>query len=275
MLEIPESNHIARQLTQIIKGKKLKNVYANSSAHRFAFFFGDPNHYHSLLVNKTVDDIQAYGGLIEMSMNDTKLVFGDGVNIRYFEQGEQLPEKHQLHIEFEDLSSIICTVQMYGGMWAFVDGENDNFYYQVAKEKPSPLVGKFDITYFESLMLTVKENACVKAFLATEQRIPGLGNGVLQDILFNARINPKRKLKTLNEIENEKLFHSIKNTLIEMIEKGGRDTEKDIFSSYGDYRTILSKKTWKNPCINCGDDIVKQTYMGGTVYYCPTCQPIL
>jgi hypothetical protein len=28
----------------------------------------------------------------------------------------------------------------------------------------------------------------LKALLATEQRIPGLGNGVLQDILFKARM---------------------------------------------------------------------------------------
>lgn|GEM_PF-2077218 len=34
-------------------------------------------------------------------------------------------------------------------------------------------------------------NPCPKAFLATEQRIPGLGNGVLQDILWTARIHPK------------------------------------------------------------------------------------
>jgi formamidopyrimidine-DNA glycosylase len=38
-----------------------------------------------------------------------------------------------------------------------------------------------------------------KAFLATEQRIPGLGNGVAQDILFTAKIHSKRKMSTLSE----------------------------------------------------------------------------
>ncbi|MPN41800.1 Formamidopyrimidine-DNA glycosylase [bioreactor metagenome] len=65
------------------------------------------------------------------------------------------------------------------------------------------------------------EKLSVKALLATEQRIPGLGNGSLQDILFNARIHPKKKVTTLTDNEKEQLFYSIKATLQEMVDKGG------------------------------------------------------
>jgi formamidopyrimidine-DNA glycosylase len=41
----------------------------------------------------------------------------------------------------------------------------------------------------------------------------GLGNGVLQDILFNAGINPKRKMGTLTETEIDGLYRSIIDTL--------------------------------------------------------------
>ena len=61
----------------------------------------------------------------------------------------------------------------------------------------SPLGDGFDAAYFDRLVAGAKPNLSAKAFLATEQRIPGLGNGVLQDILFNARIHPKRKMATL------------------------------------------------------------------------------
>ena len=46
---------------------------------------------------------------------------------------------------------------------------------------------------------------------------------------------------------------------------------------YGDpagYRTLLSKKTVKDPCPNCGGAIVKEAYLGGAVYFCPSCQPL-
>lgn len=273
MLEIPECRTVAKQLNQTVKNKRILNVHANTSPHRFAFYFGNPDLYDGFLRGKTFGEAGAIGGMIEITVEDYKLVLGDGVNIRYFEQGDKIPPKHQLHIEFEDFSSVVCTVQMYGGMWAFKDGQNDNPYYLAAKEKPSPLTEQFDERYFMKLVEDTKQTISVKAFLATEQRIPGLGNGVLQDILFSAGINPKSKLNSLEEKEFVRLFHSIKQTIGDMTAAGGRDTEKDLFNVSGGYKTILSNKTVKNPCPSCGGTIIKQAYMGGNIYYCPKCQP--
>ena len=118
------------------------------------------------------------------------------------------------------------------------------------------------------------EKLSAKAFLATEQRILGVGNGVLQDILYHAGIHPKRKIKTLTEAEKDLLFASIKETLTEMINKGGRDTEKDLFGNFGGYTTRVSKNTVGKPCPVCGSIIEKETYMGGSIYYCNKCQGI-
>ena len=86
-------------------------------------------------------------------------------------------------------SMLVASVQMYGGMGAFLAGENDNPYYLIAQQKPSPLEEEFDADYFKRLISGRGiEKLSAKGFLATEQRIPGLGNGVLQDILYRARI---------------------------------------------------------------------------------------
>ncbi len=122
---------------------------------------------------------------------------------------------------------------------------------------------------FEKLFKEAKKSLSAKALLATEQRIPGVGNGVVQDILFNARIHPKRKVATLSEKEKSKLFHSLKDMLRAMTEAGGRDTQTDFFGNKGKYRTILSSNTWKEPCPVCGGTIIKEAYMGGSIYYCP------
>lgn len=271
MLEIPESHVISKQLNQTIKGKVIRNVSANSSPHGFAFYFGDPNNYHSILTGKVIEGAEAIAGQIEMKAENARVLFGDGTNIRYFRADKEIPKRHQLHIEFEDFSSIVCTVQMYGGLYAFLDGENDNPYYLVAKEKPSPLSDEFSEGYFHRLFQEAKQTLSAKAFLATEQRIPGLGNGVLQDILFTAKINPKSKLESLSK-NKEELYNSIKDTIQKMTLQGGRDTEKDLFGFPGGYKTIMSNKTLINPCPVCGNTIVKQAYMGGNVYYCPNCQ---
>ena len=103
---------------------------------------------------------------------------------------------------------------MYGGLWCFKEGDFENQYYFLAKEKLSPLSNEFDRTYFDSIISAPgNEKISTKALLATEQRIPGLGNGVLQDILYNARIHPKRKVNTFTDTDIENLYNSIKSTL--------------------------------------------------------------
>ena len=114
----------------------------------------------------------------------------------------------------------------------------------------------------------------MKAFLATEQRFPGIGNGTAQDILFRAGLHPKRKLATLAKDDQDRLLASIVSTLREMTDLGGRDTEKDLFGKLGGYRTSMSKNTLAAGCPLCGGKITKEAYLGGSVYYCPHCQPL-
>ena len=162
---------------------------------------------------------------------------------------------------------------MYGGIGVFLEGELDSPYYRVAKEKPSPFSPAFNEVYFDRLISAPEvQKLSLKALLATEQRIPGLGNGILQDILFNARMHPKKKVNTLAEAEKEVLFNSVKTTVSTMATKGGRDTELDLFGCPGGYKTILCKNTVNKPCPVCGTIIKKEAYMGGSVYYCEKCQ---
>ncbi|HEX3038256.1 MAG TPA: endonuclease VIII [Oscillospiraceae bacterium] len=274
MIEIPESNTLARQLTQTIRGKTIQNVIAGQSPHKFAWYFGDPSAYHDLLSGKRIDKAAAVAGQVEIWAEDCRILLNDGVNLRYFAPGEELPKKHQLKIEFEDSSSLVGVVQMYGGLFAFPNGKNDNPYYLVAKEKPSPLTDEFNEHYFETLLAAADlKKLSAKAFLATEQRIPGLGNGVLQDILWNAKVHPKRKMITLTDAELAAMFRAVKSTLFEMTLNGGRDTERDLFGCPGGYKTILSKNTVGSPCPVCGGTIQKQAYLGGSIYVCEQCQP--
>jgi formamidopyrimidine-DNA glycosylase len=87
-------------------------------------------------------------------------------------------------------------------------------------------------------------------------------------------MHPKRKVNTLTDAEKKALFQSVKSTLKDMTNKRGRDTEKDLFGKQGGYKTRLSKNTLGNPCPVCGEKIVKQAYMGGSIYFCEGCQKI-
>lgn len=272
MLEIPESYTIAMQLNQVIKGKIISYVKANQSPHGFAWYFGNPVEYDDLLSGKTIGMSYSRAGMVEIEVVDCRILLSDGATPRYYDDLKKVPKKHQLYIEFDDNTALVCTIQMYGGLWAYREGENDNPYYIGSKDKPSPLSDDFNYEYFKALKTEKTERLSAKAFLATEQRIPGLGNGVLQDILFLAGIHPRRKMLTLSEDEFENLYNTVKQTLKEMADLGGRDTDKDIFGNPGGYKTLLSKKTLFTPCTICGYELHKESYLGGAIYYCENCQ---
>ncbi|MGB9718131.1 MAG: zinc finger domain-containing protein [Thermoproteota archaeon] len=272
MIELPEAVVLAKQVNETLTGKRVRRVVAAQTPHRFAWYHGDPWKYNSLLAGKTVGNAVSRGGMVEISLGDAKLVFGDEVGMRYYGENEKPPGRHQLWVEFEDASHLVARVQMYGGLWAFPGDSFNNKYYLVAGEKPSPLTAGFGETYFNSLFKEDAGKLSLKAFLATEQRIPGLGNGVLQDIMLNARMHPKKRVDRLTEKDRKRLFSSIKRTLAEMVAGGGRDTETDLYGRPGGYRTILSRNTVGKPCPVCGETIVKEAYLGGSIYYCSRCQ---
>lgn len=275
MIELPEAIVLSREINEALSGKTIQHVIAAHSPHKFAWYHEGPEDYHEMLRNKTIQKSYNQGGFVRIDLsNDKVILLSEGVRIRYFLDDEQVPEKHQLLIGFSDRSCLVCSVQMYGGLCAFHEGDYDNKYFRSARDKSSPLADGFDQTYFDLLLSASSEKLSLKGFLATEQRIPGLGNGVLQDILFNAKLHPKKKINTLNDANKNALFHSVKSTLQHMAAEGGRNTEQDIFGYPGEYQTILCKHTVNGPCPNCNSIIQKQAYMGGSIYFCPTCQEI-
>lgn len=274
MIEIPESKTISSQVGTTLLNKTICEVINATSPHKFAWFYGDPEQYPKLLIGKQIIGAKGYGMFIDICCdNDIYISISDGTNIRYCQPYDKRPEKHQLLIVFDDHSYMSFTVAMYGAIYAY-KGTFENKYYQNSINSISPLDDAFNEVYFDNIFKNTTKDLSIKALLATEQRIPGLGNGVLQDILFNAAINPKRKKSTVTDFQKSELFHSIKVTLNNMTNKGGRDTEKDFFGQFGGYKTILSKNTVKDPCPNCGSKITKEPYLGGAIYYCPSCQKL-
>ena len=271
MLELPEVLNMSSQLNEAVIGKQVKCVLPPSKAHKFCWFNGEPQEYSAKLENKKIVKAEGFGIFVEIEFEEGyKLAFNDGVNVRLI-QREKVPKNYQLMIEFEDGMALVFTVAMYGGIFLH-QGEYDNEYYVKSKQALSPFSGEYE-AYYKEKLAEVKPTLSAKGFLATEQRFPGIGNGVIQDILFEAGIHPKRKMGNLSDLEKEQLFEAIITTLKAMAEQGGRNTEKDLYGNSGGYITKMSKLSQMGGCPNCGGLITKENFLGGSIYYCMTCQP--
>lgn len=278
MLEAPEALYLSEQLNHILGGKRITEVIAAYTPHKFAWFNGPADTYPERLAGKRVEETVARGGMVDLLLtSDTHLVFSDGVNLRYYPPGEPLPPRHQLLLGFDDESCLVASVRMYGALNCFCQDDFGSFapgYYEAAKTKPQVMSEAFALPYFRSLIdHEGVQKKTVKAFLATEQRIPGLGNGVLQDILYEARLHPKRKISTLTDEEKETLYATVRAVLHRMYAAGGRNSETDLYGRAGRYVPFLSKDTAGKPCPRCGEVIRKENFLGGSIYYCADCQP--
>lgn len=271
MIELPEAVVLARQINETLVGKRIKLALANQSPHKFAWYTGDPAHYNERLAGKTIRSAAPTAGEVEIEADEMQLILG--ASLGYYPAGERRPARHQLLLEFDDESALVATIQMWGGLFCVREGEPVGFEdYRLGRERPSPLSDAFDRAHFDSLFPENPAKLSAKAFLATEQRIPGLGNGVLQDILWTAKIHPRRKMDSLTADETEQLFRAVRSVLREMVDGGGRNTERDLFGCPGGYQTILSKNIVGQPCPACDALIQKEAYLGGSVYFCPGCQ---
>lgn len=272
MLELPESYTISKQVSAFLKGKIISKIELLHTPHRFAFLKGNVEEYPELLEGKTIMGGTYHGGMAEIDTEDSLIAFSDGAFPKYYDNPAKFPKNHQVAIYFDDDTAIFVGIQMYGIINVSRLGECTDGYYVSSSKKLNAMSAEFTYDYFRSLYPTEGKKLSAKAFLATEQRIPGLGNGVLQDILWEAGIDSRFDMKNATEEDFRRMYDAIVSINKAMCEGGGRDTESDLMGNKGGYITQLSKNSLNQPCMKCGHEIHKAAYMGGTVYFCEQCQ---
>lgn len=275
MIELPEALTIARQMSETLKGKRVASGVRGNSPHKFAFYNRPPEEYEAILRGKTMGEATGHGKLILANLEpDHVLILGDGgERILYHQSEKTLPKKHQFLLHFEDGTFLSVSVQGWGFAQLFHQSEVASHPY-VDPARVSPLSDAFTYAYFQGLFgeLEEEDSRSAKLFLISKPGVLGIGNGYLQDILFRAKIHPRRRVVDLAEAERRALYEAIRETLRQATDLGGRDTERDLHDRPGGYRKILDSRSVGQPCPECGTPIEKIQYLGGATYFCPRCQ---
>lgn len=275
MFELPEYVILSRQINKTLRGMKIRRGQLGNSPHKFVWYNTSHEEFERLAQGKSVGEAWAKGRWLFIPLEPGYLLLlGEcGGKALYHPAGAKVPEKYHLRIEFEDGSQFTVTTQMWGAMELYPRGEEQNRQY-VKGMRPTPLDGGFTFEYFDGLVdeLLAGEKRSAKGLLTQEQIIPGLGNAIAQDILFRARLNPRHPLVNLDAAQRRSLYDAILSTVNEVIERGGRYDEVDLFNQPGGYMRVMDKNAVGKPCPVCGAKIEKMQYLGGACYYCPSCQ---
>ena len=276
MLELPEVAVIAQQMQAELPGRRIISVVCAASPHKFAFLNASPDVYASLLQGNSVGEVREKGGYIVMAVGpQTALLFGDvGGRIRFHPDTSTIPAKHQLLLTFSDGSSLSVSIVLWGGIKVAPLAEVDKEIHSL--RRLSPLSAGFTFEAFARLADDPEQQTTksAKLFMISKPGLCAVGNGCLQDILFRAKIHPRRRMITLSPQELQTLFESTRDTIGLMTLQGGRDSETDLYGQPGGYPTVLDRDAAGTPCPSCGTMIEKAAYLGGAVYFCSTCQPL-
>ena len=276
MMELPEALTLARQVEETVRGARILAVSIAEKRPRFLFTNEDLGAYPQRLIGRRVLHVGARGKWILAALDSGgTLAIGELFGrLRLVSSAEALPKTHHVVITFEDVGHLCVTIQAWGGVLALKPSELAEHPW-LGRQGMSVLDPAFTASRFSELLGSDSAWARkpIKAFLVHEGNVRGIGNGYLQDILHRAKLSPKRKLSTLDRRERDRLHRAILDTMSSASERGGRDTEKDLFGAPGRYVPILDRRGAGTPCPDCGVLIEKISFLGGSCYVCPQCQP--
>ncbi|MBU4480285.1 hypothetical protein KKG48_02485 [Patescibacteria group bacterium] len=196
------------------------------------------------------------------------------------EGGSASGGKNGATLEFSDLRKF--------GWLNLVKTEKVQDEKEIKKLGIDALDKNFTLKVFKEI-LEKKKKGIIGTILLDQELIAGIGNIYRSEILFEARVNPKRKISTLKEKEIEKIFKEIKNVLKKAVKMRGtsdsdyRDTEgkkggfQNVLNVYGREGKMCKK------CLPASEFARGQNWAGKgkiireklgqrSIFYCSICQ---
>jgi formamidopyrimidine-DNA glycosylase len=275
MFELPEFVTLAKQMNKTLRGKTIRTGQLGNSPHKFVWYNRSHEEFVELTKGKVVGEARVKGKWLFIPLEPGfVLLLGEcGGKAIHHPPGAKLPKKYHLYLTFEDDSYFTLTTQMWGAMELYETGKEMEREY-VKGMRVTPNEPEFTFGYFDNLINEVipEKKRSVKGLLTQDQLIPGLGNASAQDIMFRARLHPKTPIDGLSSDQRQDLYDAILATVNEIIEKGGRYDEFNLFGERGGYVRLMDKNAAGQPCPDCETTVEKMQYLGGACYYCPTCQ---
>ncbi len=277
-IELPEAKLLAGQMNKELKGKRIAAYHLRDYANlqKVGMVNKDVRDFDQL-VEGEIEYVVSRGNVIQVKLtNETNLVLGPeyGGDIFYHPRQDCVPQKYHLRVDFSDNTVLTVRLTSMGVIQALKDDDLASSYVyrrDFNPEKPSPLDAAFTFRRFTRLLEDSKR--LLKPVLVGKDAIViGLSNSAFQDIIFRARLHPRRKASELNQEERRALYDAIRSLLQERIRRNGKDQFYDLYQHQGSYTPAMGPNMKQQPCPACGTSIEKLSLGGGRVYYCPTCQ---
>lgn len=149
----------------------------------------------------------------------------------------------------------------------------DGLGERLADLGPEPFSEEFTAGYLREKISS--RRAQIKPLLLDQKVVAGIGNIYADEILFDARLHPRRKANAISDAEWEGLHAAIKKNLADGIEHRGTTVRlyRDVLDRAGSHQNYLRVfEKHGEECPECGGGIVREKVGGRPTHFCPACQ---
>jgi len=226
------------------------------------------------VVGRRIVSVKARGKWLFLGLSDDLFLLinlGMGGDLLHYASNDVLPETYTFKMGLSGGSGFTIKFWWFGYIH-LVDGNGLKTHKMTGDLSLSPLDDGFTLPYFRELLHN--RRAQVKSFLLNQRRVAGIGNVYVQDILFKARLHPKRTIDTLTDVEVEALYQSMRDVLTLSVTMSGLAYERDFYGNKGGFSSeqfLVGYKTGQ-PCPTCSTPIEKIRTGSTASYVCPNCQ---
>jgi formamidopyrimidine-DNA glycosylase len=277
-IELPEAEILAGQMKKELQGKRIEtyNLQNYERLRKIGFMNKDLKSF-DLLVNREVESVISRGNTILAKLDsEMNLILAPeyGGEIFYHTNAKASPEKFHLKVDFSDNTALTVRLTSMGGIYVVEDSDLARSYMFKRDFNPetlSPVDEEFTLKRF-SERLADNSRALKSVLVGKEAALVGLSNSAFQDILYRAKLHPKRKASELDIKERKALYEAIRSVLRERIRLKGKYQFLDLYGNRGYYMPAMGPNMKQQKCPACGTRIEKLNIGGGQVFFCPKCQ---
>jgi formamidopyrimidine-DNA glycosylase len=141
---------------------------------------------------------------------------------------------------------------------------------------PEPLEEEFKRNGTNYLQANLSSRrAQIKPLLLDQKVVSGIGNIYVDEILYDARLHPRRKANKLSGEEWGRLHAAIIENLAAGVEHRGTTVRlyKDVLGRPGEHQNYLRVfEKQGRPCPECEGKVVREKVGGRPTHFCPSCQ---
>lgn len=186
------------------------------------------------------------------------LHFGMTGFLRYFQHGERAPQHACLEVRFANGFHLAYAAPRKLGRIALA--RDPCWFVRSTGLGPDALA--VDRASFRRL---ARSRRGLKSWLTHQQTIAGIGNVYSDEILFQARLDPRRRVEALGVRELDRLYRSMRRVLTRTI-----STQAD--PSRVPRSFLLPHRGMGGRCPRCRGRLRREPIAGRSAWYCPRCQ---